>query len=77
MVNRRLEVICAPNPGFAIVGALQVVNGAMAFMDLIRSEPSLLKLAIHVAREYTGTEWHVVAPLFENSEAVVGHCLPV
>ncbi len=65
-VHLRVNVLRGPDVVTARLQALQIVQGAMALVDLFRIKARFLKLPVHIAGEYCCTEWHGVCPALED-----------
>ena len=69
LVHVRLEIICGPDGRSAALEALQVVDGAMAFVDGRWIEPGFLELPVHVAGEDAAAVVHAGPPAAQDLEA--------
>ncbi|CAN6484124.1 unnamed protein product [Victoria cruziana] len=70
------ERLGAPDDRLAALlclGALQVVDGAVTFVERAAGKACALELPVHIAGEHTHAQTHARAPAAQDLEAGVGH----
>lgn len=72
MVDLGREPVGWPDVVATRLQTLQVVNGAVAFIDGAVREPGFLKLAVHIAGEHRPAVGLGLSPVFEDAEPGMG-----